>query len=390
MFPLEGIRVLDLSRVVAGPVIGRIFSDLGADVVKVEPPDEDMTRLWGEVRHGISGFFQQQNAGKRNVCLDFRNPSGVDVLKALVGEADVLIENYRAGVMDRLGIGWPILSAIRPQLVMCSISGFGQTGPESRRQAFASVIQSESGFVQRHASLDARPPTDPIVSVADYNAGLHGAIGILAALRAASATGVGTHLDLAMFDAMMFTDDYAHHAIDGSPIVRLGGEYWQLGDGSFVEVAGQFKFVWSKLADLGVADPTPPGASLEEKIAARRSAAAAWFRSFAGLEELQPVLEQADFPWAHFNTPTQALDSPTAKHRGTVASVDDRGGGTRGVVQSPYRYSSYDSGVRGGAAHRGEHNHEVLADWLGWDHERVAAMAEAGGLRSGTSAPDRG
>ena len=112
MRPLEGVRVLDLSRVVAGPVVGRILSDLGADVVKIEPPDDDVTRLWGATRHGVASFYLQQNAGKRNVCIDFRSAGGVEIFKQLVTKADVLVENYRGGVMDRLGIGWPVLSAI--------------------------------------------------------------------------------------------------------------------------------------------------------------------------------------------------------------------------------------------------------------------------------------
>lgn len=379
MRPLEGVRVLDLSRVVAGPVVGRILSDLGADVVKIEPPDDDVTRLWGATRHGVASFYLQQNAGKRNVCIDFRSAGGVEIFKQLVTKADVLVENYRGGVMDRLGIGWPVLSGLNPRLVMCSITGFGQEGPESQRLAYASVIQTEAGWIRRAAEADERAPTDPIVSVADFNAGLHGTIALLAALRQAEKTGAGSHIDIAMFDSMVFTDDFIHHAIDDFPMLRLGGEYWRLADGSWFEIAGQFRFVWSSLArsaglrDPGPttdADPTGPTTddtvedTVEEKIRRRREVVKQFFASMPTIEAAIEAAEKAHIAWARYNTPAEALQTPTAKHRQVVAQIDDRAGGTRGVIQTPYRFSNYESGVRGTAAYRGEHNDEVLREWL--------------------------
>jgi CoA:oxalate CoA-transferase len=380
MRPLVGIRVLDLSRVVSGPTVGRIFSDLGADVVKVEPPEGDVSRLWGLSKHGVSGFFQQQNVGKRNISIDFRKPDGVALLIELVTKADVLIENYRGGVMDRLGIGWTTLAAANPKLVMCSISGFGQQGPESQRQAYASVIQSEAGWVSRLSECDNRRPSDPIVSVADYNAGLHGVIGVLAALRAAQITNIGTHIDIAMLDSMLFTDDYMHHAIDNHPVDRLGGEYWELGDGTFIEVAGQFKYVWARLHEsFHIADPTPAGVNLEEKIRHRRGAVEEFFAGFANVDEAVIALDQAVLPWGRYNTANEALETPTSKHRGVVVQVDDRSGTgtTRGVIQTPYRFTAYESGVDGHTSHRGEDNAAVLFDWLGRDAKSVDGLQQA-------------
>jgi CoA:oxalate CoA-transferase len=367
MRPLEGVRVLDLTRVVSGPVAGRILSDLGADVVKVEPPEGDITRIWGEERHGVAGFFMQQNAGKRNISIDLRKPAGVQLVIDLATRADVVIENFRGGVMDRMGIGWAVLSAANPKLVMCSISGFGQTGPEAHRQAYASVIQAESGLVHRHATQDGRPPTDPITSFADYNSGLHGTIALLAALHAVKTTNVGTHIDMAMLDAMMFTDDYMHHAIDGSEIVRLGGEYWQTADGNWFEIAGQFKFVWAQISTAcNLVDPTPKSADLETKITNRRALVREFIATLADAEAAIAMAETAGLPWGRYNSPEQALVTPTALHRGIVTQVDDRSGsgGQRGIVQSPYRFNNYESGVRGSSPHRGEHNAEVLTEWL--------------------------
>jgi CoA:oxalate CoA-transferase len=134
-YPLEGLKVLDFSRVLAGPFAGRMLSDLGADVVKVEPPDGDVTRYWGRHIGGIPGYFHQQNAGKRNICIDLRHEGAVALVNTLVQQADFVIENYRPDVMDRLGVGYEALSAINPRIIMLSISGFGRGGPESHCQA---------------------------------------------------------------------------------------------------------------------------------------------------------------------------------------------------------------------------------------------------------------
>ena len=158
MYPCNGLRVLDMSRVVAGPIAGRILSDLGADVVKLEPPEGDVTRVWGHVRHGLSGFYTQQNAGKRNVCIDLRVDGAADVVRALAAQADIVIENFRAGVLDRLGLGYEDLRAVNHDLIMLSVSGFGHGGPESPRPAYAPRLQADAGPVHRaaHAAHPAR------------------------------------------------------------------------------------------------------------------------------------------------------------------------------------------------------------------------------------------
>ena len=134
-FPLQDLKVLDVSRVVAGPFAVRLLADLGADVVKVEPPEGDATRLYGENRHGLSGSYFQQNAGKRNICIDLKAPGGRELLLRLAAVADMMIENFRPGVLQRLGLGWNVLREANPNLVLLSITGFGQTGPAVHRRA---------------------------------------------------------------------------------------------------------------------------------------------------------------------------------------------------------------------------------------------------------------
>lgn len=381
--PLDGVRVVDLTRVVSGPVMGRILGDLGADVVKVEPPEGDVTRLWGHVQNGTPGFFLQQNASKRGMCVDLRISSAKEIVIELARVSDVFIENFRGGVMDRLGIGWSVLREVNPRLVMCSISGFGQEGPEAHRPAFAAVIQAEAGFLHRQMGFDQRPPSDPIASIADYNAGLHGTIGLLAALHQAKATGIGDHVDIAMIDSMMATDDYMHFAIDGVDAVRLGGEYYQTGDDRWTVISGPTNHVFRELAKThGIADPSLADDAPLVKAAKRRDAMREWFRTLPDRAALVSLIEAAKLPWGGLNSASEALTSPTALHRGAVTSVTDGGGETRRLIQTPYRYANSSSGARNRSPHLGEHNAEVLHEWLGWDDTRISDLTNEGALLS--------
>ncbi|MGH9305479.1 MAG: CaiB/BaiF CoA transferase family protein [Acidimicrobiales bacterium] len=383
-YPLEGLRVLDLSRVVAGPFAGRMLSDLGADVVKVEAPEGDVSQVWGEQRHGLSGFYTQQNAGKRNICVDLKQTGGPDVVARLAAVADVVIENFRPGVMDRLGLGWDRLSAVQPRLVMLSITGFGQDGPESHRQAYAPVIHAESGLIARHADFDEAFPRDPMLSVADYDAALHGLVAVLSALYLRERTGTGQHIDIAMLDSMLATDDYAHHLLDGSPLKRLGGEVWPATGGPIL-VAGVFSHTWRSVRQIhGLDDPAPPDATLEKKIMLRRAAFGTWLAAFVDRRKAQAALDGAGLAWADVRPATEAFSSPAVLARNMVAEVDDRGGGLRRVVQSPYRFSAAQAGLRAPAAFRGEHNAAVLSEWAGFDGIEIAELQRAGVLRAET------
>ena len=380
--PLAGLKVLDLSRVLAGPFAGRMLADLGADVVKVEPPDGDVTRLWGRRIAGIAGFFHQQNVGKRDVCVDLGKPGAAELVIRLAREADVVIENFRPGVMERLGIGWEVLSAANPRLVMVSISGFGQGGPESHKPAYAPIIHAESGVVARGAQLGDGDHRELPLSVADTNASLHGLVGLLAALYRRERTGRGDHVDIAMLDAMIATDDHLHYALEDAEDLRpMQSEVWETGIGP-VMLSGDFRHIWKGLVKVhGVLDPTPAGASLEEKIAHRRAAAAAFLAGLPDEAAVSDAFARMNMAWGRVRTSAElTVDSPTVAARGSVVEVDDRAGGTRPVVQSPYRFREATSGVRGPAPHRGEHNAEVLEDWLGMAAEDVTALAEAGVL----------
>ena len=381
--PLTGLRVLDLSRVLSGPFAGRLLADLGADVVKVEPPEGDVTRRWGKVQAGRSGFYFQQNVGKRGLCVDLKAPGGAEVVLRLAAAADVLIENFRPGVLDRLGLPWSRLHESNPRLVALSISGFGATGPDRDRPAYAPVVQAETGLVRRQADLDGHRPVDLVYSLADTTASLHGLIAVLAALRQRDRTGLGQHIDLAMLDALLATDDYVHHAVDGSPLVRLGGEVWSTAGGDLM-LAGELKYVWHQLHTVhGLADPTPPGADLDTKIRCRRAAIAGWFARFTDRPAVIAALDAANIAWGDVADQRDVVRGPQATARGAVATVADGGGGERDVVQSPYRFSAATSGARGPAPAKGEHTHEVLSEWCAMDDHEVAALVASGVLLSG-------
>jgi CoA:oxalate CoA-transferase len=379
--PLDGVRVLDLSRVVSGPAAGRFLADLGADVVKVEPPEGDVTRLWGAVKHGVPGFFLQQNAGKRGMCIDLRVEGAANVVIEMARHADVLIENFRGGVMDRLGIGWQVLHAANPRLVMLSITGFGQTGPEAHRPAYASVIQAEAGLLGRLSQADERAPSDTITSIADYNAGLHGTIGLLAALFQAQRTGLGDHLDIAMVDAMLATDDYVHYALDDEPTPRLGGEYFQTADSSWTVISGPIAHVFRVLsASAGIADPVPMDSSLSavEKTQLRRHTLRAHIAAMPDRAALTAMLDTAKLPWGALQQPSEAVRSPTVVHRKTVAHVPDGPGSTRKVIQTPYRFAMSQSGARSRSPHLGEHNRAALNEWAHYSDEQIDELTRQG------------
>lgn len=383
-YPLEKLRVLDLARVLAGPYAGRMLSDLGADVVKIEPPDGDVTRLWGAVHNGIPGYFNFTNAGKRNVCIDLRDPAGVNLLKQLVAQADILIENYRPGVMARLGIAFEELKKINPRLIMLSISGFGQQGPESQRPAYAPVLHAESGLLARQLQFAGRSDVDADVgmSVADTNAALHGLVGLLAALHMRTSTGVGQHVDIAMLDSMIGTDDYLHYVLeDSEDTAPLRSRIWQTAGGPML-ITGDIRYIWKGLSEqCGVIDPTPANATLEQKIDNRLRAAEQFFsEGCQSRAEVIAVLDKLNLAWGDARDSATLPQSPTVQHRQSIVQVDDRGGGTRPVVQSPYRFSSAQSGIRGGTAHKGEHNAAVLADWLKLDDSDVAQLLNSPAL----------
>lgn len=385
---LSHLRVVEAGTGVAAAHAAKLLADLGADVVKIEPPSGDGTRLFGVVRNGVSGLYLQQNAGKRNVCIDMKAPGGIELVSRLAAEADVIVENYRPGVLDRLGLGWEKLSAANPRLILLSISGFGQTGPDSQRQAYAPIIHAESGWVGRRAELlGEEPPKDSVMSIADSVTALHGMVALLAALHLRHQTGRGQHLDIAMLDSWLATDDYLHFLLDGCDVpVYCGGEAFEAPGGPIM-LNRTLPHVWKLLKVYGLKSAEPEGADLATKERCRRAAVKEWMFSFSDRDALKRALEKADLAWGDVRTSANLLSSPSVEARNLAAAVDDGNGGVRLVSQTPYRFSDAEAGVRAGAPDLGQHNAEVLEEWLGLSAADQAAFRQTGALRDAKPAP---
>ena len=377
-YPLEGLKVLDFSRVLAGPFAGRMLCDLGAEVVKIEPPEGDSSRLWGKMTAGISGYFNMINAGKQSISIDLRAEGAQDLVLALVKHADVVLENFRPDVMPRLGIGYETLAGVNPTLIMLSISGFGRDGPESQRPAYAPIVHAELGLIDRTIRQRGMKIDLPL-SVADTNAGLHGLVALLSAVIMRARTGLGQHIDLSMMDATLVSDDQFHFEIEDAEATRnLPPDIWDTGVGAIL-VSVDFRWLWKLLlTEFGVADPAAADMALEAKIAARRDAVAAFMLSLASWDAVEEAMAKMNLAWGRVRSGKSLREQPTLAFRNSVIDIDDRAGGVRPMAQTPYRFSQAASGVRGPAPHKGEHNADVLRSWLGLSDADIAALLARG------------
>ena len=378
-YPLAGLRVLDFSRVLAGPFAARMLSDLGADVVKVEPPDGDVTRYWGKEVAAQAGYFHQQNAGKRNICIDLSKNGARELILDMVQQADFVIENYRSDVMPRLGLGYEDLKETNPGIIMLSISGFGQKSPETKRPAYAPVIHAEAGLLRRSNQLRDVKLHDLPLSVADTNAALHGLIAALSALHMRQRTGKGQHIDMAMIEATVATDDQLHYDLDVSHHTGpLPNEIWELPFGA-VLLSTDFRLFFRLLVgELGLVDPATDQMALDEKIKARREATQQFLNDLGTREKFTEAMTTINIPWGDVRDPAEVGTQPTLAARGMFTEIDDRAGGQRQITQSPYHFSDAESGVKGSVAYRGENYSEVLLDWLGISGEEIDSLLSKG------------
>lgn len=384
--PCSGLRVVEFAQVLAGPYGGRLLAELGADVIKVEAPAGDLARRIAPRRdRGASGLYTWANLGKRNVCLDLTLPEGRAVALDLVRASDAVIENFRPGVADRLGIGWRDVHAANPRAVMVSVSGYGADSSLRDHGAFAPTMHAATGLIEYQQRKSG--PGAALVNLpdarADLTTALHATIGLLAALRAAERSGVGQHLDLAMFDAVLATHPETPFELLDPPEVREEPPPYDAGPHGHVVVAGPPQHVWAELARaFALADPAPPAADVPTKARLRHAAIERWMAAQPDRATLLERLAAARIPAAPVVSLREALEGPLAVERGLLAHVDDRRGGTRPVVRLPYRFSDATVAPRRPAPRRGEHNAEVLREVLGYDDARITALTGAGVLQA--------
>jgi crotonobetainyl-CoA:carnitine CoA-transferase CaiB-like acyl-CoA transferase len=397
--PLDGVVVLDLSRVLSGPHCTRMLADLGAEVIKIEPPDGDLTRFATPRRNGLSSYFVQQNVGKRNVSIDLATPDGAAILLELAEHADVLVENYRPGVMSRLGLGADEVRACNPRLIYASISGYGQTGPWVGRRAYAPVVEAETGIVASQGNARGGVLAKDPHSHADVYTALETASAILAALYQREHTGLGQWIDVSMAETMLYVNEHLHDALwtgeDDPQWIRSfrPGDYLVLtvADGESLVVSGHpaergtFDFFLAAMdrrdlaADPRFVDVASRLAHFDELVAIIRAFAA----TVPDADTFEERFAQHQLAVGRVRQPGELVDTDWARDRGAVVAVDDRGGGTLRVPNVPWRFgASPEVAVRGVPRYRGEDNRAVLASLLGYDDDRLDELEASGVLSS--------
>ncbi len=385
--PFSDLRVLDFSQVLAGPYTTRILAELGADVIKVEAPSGDLTRVIAPKHdRGQSGLYTWANLGKRNVCIDLSKPEGRALALDLVRVCHVVVENFRPGVADRLGIGWDAVHAANPRAVMISVNGFGSDSSWRDHGAFAPTMHAATGLIEYQARKGGGPMVNLPDARADLTTSLHATIGLLAALRSAEQTGEGQRVEIAMFDAVLGTYSETPFELMDPPEIREEPAPYDGGANGFVAVAGPPQHVWAVIAKaFAISDPAPPGVDVPTKARLRHAAIERCRAAQPSRDALIAALDGARIPCAPVVTLREALTGDFARERGILRDVDDRRGGTRKMPRLPYRFSSSEVGWRRPAPRRGEHNAEVLREVLGFDDARVHALLAAGVLRDDDS-----
>ena len=374
--PLAGVRVLDLSQVISGPLCGRLLADMGADVVKIESPDLDRTREVLPEVNGQSLYYGHMNAGKRGIGIDLRTAEGAALVGRLAERVDVLIENFRPGVLARRGLGADALLARNPRLVYCSISGWGQDGPWSDRRAYAPLVHAEAGRIELAARLRDAPPQQEVHQHGDVNTALVATSAVLAALLQAGRTGQGQHLDISLAEALVFTDEWSSTDLHGYGRERFFDTWthpvFTLADGSAVALVGNPVRGFDRWWEMLGRPPRPRPDDDAEALALLRAAVAEVpdYPTFARLIEGSPffvspvrsVAELAETDWATERELFRELEP-----------------GVR-VVGAAYRSRHADVGARGPAPRPGEHTRAVLHDELDLDDDALDALFASGAV----------
>jgi crotonobetainyl-CoA:carnitine CoA-transferase CaiB-like acyl-CoA transferase len=378
MQPLHGIRVLDLSRVLAGPYCTMVLGDLGADVIKVESPEGDETRAWGPpFAEGESAYYLCVNRNKRSVVVDFKTAEGRDILSRLIAQSDILVENFRPGSLARFSLDFESASALNPSLIYCSITGFGQTGPLRDKPGYDFMIQATGGLM----SITGEPAGEPMkvgVAVADLFAGQNAVIAILAALQARSHTGKGQHLDISLFDSQlsMLANVTSNYLVSGNLPKRYGNAHanivpyqsFQASDGWFVIAVGNDKQFAKMCEVIGKSE-------LVSDVRFATNSARVENR-----DELIPLLKPIfltrtvnewlsligdEFPCGAINNIEQTFSMPQVEEREMLVHMQHPTIGDLQLVGSPLKFSDTPVEYKLPPPRLGEHTEDVLKELFG-------------------------
>ncbi|MEO6652923.1 MAG: CaiB/BaiF CoA-transferase family protein [Ilumatobacteraceae bacterium] len=400
--PLEGLLVADFTRVLSGPHCTRMLSDLGATVVKIEPPGGDVTRFSAPRRNSMPTYYVQQNTGKQSISIDFGRPEGTAIAMRLAEQADIVVENFRPGVMAKFGLDYAAVAARNPRIVYASITGYGATGPWMHRRAYAPVVQAETGLTKSQGDHGRGGVyrTDRH-SHADVYTSLDAAAGILAALYQRERTGRGQWIDIAMAQVMLYVNEHVHDELYDGDIdpdwVRSFGNDAQpvvtVANGDSVAIAGHpaargnFEMYVALIErpelahDARFTTPADRQAHLDDLLGYIDEFAA----TVADADALEARCSQYKLAVGAVRSVADVCTSDWARARGVIVQVDDRGGSTVGIPNAPWKFSDAPGvGVRGMPRYRGEDNAEVLRDVLGMADDEIDELTASGVLSAHT------
>jgi crotonobetainyl-CoA:carnitine CoA-transferase CaiB-like acyl-CoA transferase len=374
MSPLAGLKVVELARILAGPWAGQTLADLGADVIKVEAPEGDDTRRWGPPfieRDGdkSAAYFHATNRGKKSVVVDFRTPEGQELVRRLVADADILIENFKVGGLTKYGLDYESLKAVNPRLIYCSITGFGQTGPYAHRAGYDYIIQGMSGLMSVTGEPDGQPQKVG-VAVTDIFTGVYAVAAILAAVHQRGQTGTGQHIDMALLDVAtsIMANQAMNYLASGTAPQRLGNAHpnivpysvFDCSDGWIIIATGNDGQYRRLCGVLGLPDlaAVPDYATNADRIAHRAPLTEklnAATRRFAKAE-LLALCETEGVPAGPINDLAEVFADPQVVARGMQVRPEGIPG-----VRSPFRFSDADLALDGASPKLGGHDAEVKA-----------------------------
>ncbi|WP_395175143.1 CaiB/BaiF CoA transferase family protein [Roseibium alexandrii] len=382
--PLKGIKVVELARILAGPWIGQTLSDLGADVIKVEAPQGDDTRGWGPPflnteggEAGDAAYFHSCNRGKRSITVDFRTEEGQDIVRRLVADADVLVENFKVGGLAKYGLDYESLSKVNPKLIYCSVTGFGQDGPYAHRAGYDFMIQGMGGIMDLTGDPDGAPQKIG-VAFADIFTGLYGVIGVLAALRRRDETGEGEWVDMALLDAQVsvLANQALNYFVTGKTPKRLGNAHpnivpyqvFSASDGHLIIAVGndgQYKRLCGVLGRPELADD-PKFATNAARVASRTELVAILTEETAARarDDLLAALEMEGVPAGPINSVEDVFEDKQINHREMKVDLPatDVVGGSVTSVRTPIRFKNGSLVLERAAPALGEHTAEILAE----------------------------
>ena len=394
--PLTGVRVIDYSHFLAGPHMSRCLSAMGADVIKVERPTAgDPGRAAPWVVDGHSGYYLQQNMGKEGLCVNLKDARGLALMHKLVAGADVFVENYRPGALDKLGLGYAELARRNPRLVYCSVSAYGHTGPDAQRPGFGLLAEAKSGAMSL-VGVPGEPPPLFRMPLADMYAGMHGVSAVCAALFGRTATGCGRHVDISLYDCMISMHDYAiqcYTMSGGKEMpVQTGHDLPQstvygvfaARDGYLV-IAAQVDDAWKRLARLIGGDAY--AADTRFHLAAERNAhreeilakVRAWTTAQPSVKACCAALDAAEVPCAPVQRIDEVIADPQVAARGMMVEQDHPLLGKIRLPDLPFRFSDCDTSPRSVAPLLGQHNRDV-ATRLGYSSAEIDALIADGVL----------